>query len=105
MHYANSGVTVRTTSLAKCLRNACAVCLTLRMETENPTIATAYLPQVTRRFGGILSAETKLPKGAVTYLGKSDGPIPEGATPTSWALHTDDAVAAFRRLGAVVVPA
>lgn len=65
--------------------------------------ARAYLPAVTSRHARILNLEAKINReapGSVTYV-KDQNP-PAGATPTAWDLHTDEAVAAYRRAGAIL---
>ncbi len=72
--------------------------------TTEPTreaIATAYLPKVTRRMGAILSLDAKMEAGRVRYF-RPESP-PAGAAYAAYDLYDDEAVAAYRKVGAMVV--
>lgn len=67
-------------------------------------LARAYLPYVTTRFNRIVTLDVNLNRatpGSVKYL--RDVAPPAGASPTAWDLYTTDAVAAYRRAGAILV--
>jgi hypothetical protein len=68
-------------------------------------LARVHLPITTRRYTAILNLEARLNRaepGAVRYE-RDWSNVPDGATGTSWDVYTPAALAAYKRLGAIVV--
>ncbi len=65
-------------------------------------IATAYLPMVTRRYNAILNLEAKPELRGRVRSFRPENP-PAGAAYAAYDLYDDEAVAMYRKVGAMVV--